>query len=88
MSTVRPIYGQSNLDLSIEGYGSLDQLVKMCNDNNISSINTPSKNIYNFDDNFISNINYTGYSYGTRFFGNSLPGGISYMEIGRSFMVR
>jgi hypothetical protein len=56
---------QSNYDLCLQGYGSLDNLVKMCRDNGIVDINQPKHQQYIFDESFIVNRNYVGYEYAT-----------------------
>lgn len=65
MNSVLPVFGQSNYDICLQVYGSLDNLVKLCIDNNITDINTVQNKKYIYDENSVLNKNYTGYQYGT-----------------------
>lgn len=64
--TILPVYGQSNYDLCLQGYGSIDRIVKMCRDNNIKDLDVVEKKPYVFDEDFIVNRSVVGYSYGTK----------------------
>lgn len=63
MATVLPVSGQSNYDLCLKAYGSLDRIVYFCRENSISDINIVEKKIYKYEESRISNKNITGYDY-------------------------
>jgi hypothetical protein len=77
MSFIKQISGQSNYDLSIEGYGDLDRIVKLCKDNNVSRIDNPIlSQKYYVDESLIFNTDNIGYPYST-FYSNALDPDVS-----------
>jgi hypothetical protein len=63
MPFIRPLYGQSNYDLCLQGYGSIDNVVRLCKDNGISDLNLPQSKQYVFNQNLIINRINCGYQY-------------------------
>lgn len=64
MAVTFPFYGQSNLDLSLQLIGSLDGLVSLLNNNDITDIINPGKK-YNSNSNDVLNISNVGTRYAT-----------------------
>ena len=52
---MKALNGQSNMDICLQGYGTLDDYIKLLNDNGIL-LSTTLKSNYNFDPT-LSNIN-------------------------------
>lgn len=66
MGLIHPQYKQSNRDLSLQAFGTLDKLVKLCKVNTVLSLNTPNTTDYIYSDNDIVNSNFINYPYATR----------------------
>lgn len=63
MPEIKPFTGQNNMDLNMNAYGSMDNYIKFCKDNNISDTGTIKKENYYYDKNFIVNKINCGYPY-------------------------
>lgn len=63
MATVLPFKGQSNYDICLKSYGSLDKIVQLCRENNISDINIVEKKVYNYNEKQIVDKSIVGYDY-------------------------
>ena len=59
--------GQSNMDICLQGYGTLDEYIKLLNDNKIT-LSTNLKSTYSIDSSLKNiNTNNVGFSYATIF---------------------
>lgn len=65
MENITVLYGQSNFDICLQVYGSLDRMIKLCKDNSVSDINLISKKTYAYDEALVVDKNITGYQYAT-----------------------
>lgn len=65
---VKPYYKQSNIDLSIQLTGGLDNIVELCNENGITDISIESTNSYSVNTDLITNSNNTGKQYVTKYY--------------------
>lgn len=60
---IRRLNNQTNVNLSLQGYGSINRLVKLCKDNGITNINNELKSEYSIEERSIDNKKNTGYLY-------------------------
>lgn len=67
MNTVQSINGQSLIDLNLQAYGTLDNIVTFCNDNGIGSINfIPAKpRVFNYNPGLVADGKTNNYVYVT-----------------------
>lgn len=65
---IKPYYTQSNLDICLQSTGSLDNLVKICNENDIEDINKTEEKQYNISENLLTNVSNSGIKYSTKRF--------------------
>ncbi len=69
MKSIQPLNGQSNVDLVLQSYGSIDKLIQLCIDNNVNSVTIVEKIKYNVDENSVVNRSVIGYKYVTSLVG-------------------
>jgi hypothetical protein len=55
-------YGQSNLDISIQAYGTFDNIISLLSSNGVTNLSNVNPK-YEIDRNLVSNFNYTDYPY-------------------------
>jgi len=56
---------QTNFDICLQYYGSIDLIIKLCSDNNITDLDVPISSYY-IDETLVQNKNVTGYEYATQ----------------------
>lgn len=65
MPIVKRLHGQSNYDLSLKIFGTLDSIVKMCKENSINDLNSV-KETYSYNEGEVVNVSFAGYDYATK----------------------
>lgn len=86
IKSVQAVDGQSIYDVCLQVYGSLDKLIKLCTDNNITNIDIiPNGKVFYYDTDLITNTNATGKQYATNAIITDGSGGVYGDEYGPEY---